>query len=302
LRQLQQTATLVIHNAWAVNFNLSLKSFKPNLEGVVNLVNFSLRATYGPHLYFISSISSTMGHHTPNGLTPEDVVTTTVPAPNGYANSKYIAERLLAEVAERSSGAFHPAYSRVGQIAGPVRSSGLWNRAEWFPSLILSSAHIGALPESLGPALDRIDWVPIDLLAEVLVDLALTRSVRVDEIVEVHHPVSPSPLSWNDIRPAVVEALKNSSGANVENVTFREWLHRVRQDIEGAGVDGEKELQELLAQNPAAKLLNFFDQVMSQSTMENSLDTQLTTRRCRKLQAVGAIKAVWIQKWVREWL
>ncbi|KAJ5644413.1 NRPS-like enzyme [Penicillium longicatenatum] len=265
LRQLQQTATLVIHNAWAVNFNLSLRSFKPNLEGVVNLVNFSLRATYGPHLYFISSISSTMGHHTQNGLTPEDVVTTTVPAPNGYANSKYIAERLLAEVAERSSGAFHPAYSRVGQIAGPVRSSGLWNRAEWFPSLVLSSAHIGALPESLGPALDRIDWVPIDLLAEILVDLALTRSVRVDGIVAVHHPVNPNPLSWNDIRPAVVEALKNSSGANVETVTFREWLHRVRQDIEVAGVDGDKELQELLAQNPAAKLLDFFDQVMSQT-------------------------------------
>ena len=41
-KTLQETTTLVIHNAWAVNFNLSLSSFKPHLAGVVNLANFSL--------------------------------------------------------------------------------------------------------------------------------------------------------------------------------------------------------------------------------------------------------------------
>ncbi|KAJ5768772.1 hypothetical protein N7520_003331 [Penicillium odoratum] len=301
-QQLQQTVTLVIHNAWAVNFNLSLSSFKPNLDGVVNLVNFCLQASHTPHLYFISSISSTMGYSTENGLTPEKVVTSALPGPNGYANSKYCAEHILAEVPEKSAGALHPGFSRVGQIAGPVRSSGLWNKAEWFPSLVLSSLHIGALPDTLGPAMDRIDWMPIDLLAEVLVELAITSSVKSDEPMSVHHPVNLNPLSWNNIRPAVVEALKHYSGETVETVPFREWLQRVRRNVEVGGTTGDKQLEGLLAKNPAAKLLEFFEQIMSQSKVENALDTQLTAQRCAKLHAVSAVKSEWIQKWVREWL
>ncbi|KAE8321898.1 hypothetical protein BDV39DRAFT_210265 [Aspergillus sergii] len=87
-------------------------------------------------------------HRTDNGLTPEELITTTTPAPNSYTNS---------------------------QIAGPVRSPSLWNKAEWFPSLVLSSLHVGALPDTLAPALDRIDWVPSDLLAAILVNLALKK-------------------------------------------------------------------------------------------------------------------------------
>lgn len=303
LQKLQQTVTLTIHNAWAVNFNLSLSSFKPNLSSVVNLINFTGQAKHNPGFYFISSISSMLGYSTENGLTPEKVITSSIPAPNGYANSKYLSEHLLASVSSK----IQPAFARVGQVAGPVRSAGLWNKTEWFPSLVLSSVHVGALPDTLGPALDRIDWVPIDLLSEVLVDLALATKSGADGEIKVHHPVNLNPLTWSDIRPAVASALSKTAGKTVETVPFHEWLQLVRKDIESAGGGRDKaikeaELQALLAKNPAAKLLEFFEGVMAQTEKENVLDTQLTAQSSEKLRAVGAVKSEWIEKWVGEWL
>ncbi|OOF90646.1 hypothetical protein ASPCADRAFT_178602 [Aspergillus carbonarius ITEM 5010] len=296
---LQQTTTLIIHNAWAVNFNLSLPSFKPNLAGVVNLINFA-QSAQSPHLFFISSISSTMGHRTDNGWTPETVIQTTTPAPNGYADSKYVAELLLDHAARQSH--VHASFARVGQVAGAVRSPGLWNQAEWFPSLVMSSRHVGALPDTFGPALDRIDWMPIDLLAEVLVELALAEAA--DGAVKVYHPVNRHPLAWGDIRPVVAAALSKVSGKMVETVPFREWVQRVRQDIESVGVGqlSEGELQTMLAKNPAAKLLEFFEGVMSQTARENVLDTEITARLSEKLRMVSGVQPEWIEKWVGEWI
>ncbi|KAE8346860.1 hypothetical protein BDV24DRAFT_174499 [Aspergillus arachidicola] len=298
-----QTTTLVIHNAWAVNFNLSLASFKPNLAGVVNLINFCGQSGQNPHLFFISSISSTMGHRTDNGLTPETVIKTTTPAPNGYADSKYLAEQLLDQAARQDPVHVHASFARVGQIAGPVRSPGLWNKAEWFPSLVMSSLHLGALPNTLGPALNRVDWMPIDLLAEVLVDLALRdHGATAGGSVKVYHPVNPHPLDWEAVRPVVAEALSKASRKTVDTIPFQDWVQRVRQDIETGTKLNDGELQALLARNPAAKLLEFFEGIMSQTERENVLDTRLTVQLSEKLQAVDAVKPEWIQKWAEEWL
>ncbi|KAE8399727.1 hypothetical protein BDV37DRAFT_275084 [Aspergillus pseudonomiae] len=265
----------------------------PNLVGVVKLINFAHNATQPPHLFFISSISSTMGYQTGNGLTPEESITTTTQALNDYANSKYLAEHLLAQAAKQSF--LRASFARVGRIAGP-----------WFPSLVLSSLHVGALPDTLGPALDRIGWVPIDLLAEVLVDLALNKDKATNESVNVFHPVNLHPLTWEAIRPIVANARLKASGKTAETIPFGDWVQQIRQDIETAGT-GDKalsneELQALVAKSPAVKLLEFFEDIMSKSTPENVLDTQLTAQRSEKLQAVEAVKREWIQKWVGEWV
>lgn len=305
LQELQESTTLVIHNAWPVNFNLSLASFKPHLLGVVNLINFSAQGAYSPRLFFISSISSTIGHHTDTGLTPESIVTTTTPAPNGYANSKYVAEHLLAYAAQQSSDSLasdqfgQVAVARVGQVAGPIRSRGLWNKTEWFPSLVLSSLHLHAVPDAIGPALDCIDWVPVDLLADILVDLALLRS---SSALNFYHLVNLHPQSWKEIRPIVANTLCKISGKALETIPEREWVLRVRRDVELPSQAGEKELQLRLSRNPAAKLLEFFETAMAQRTPENALDVQSTTEVSEKLREVDAVKPEWIQKWVQEWL
>ncbi|KAL2785317.1 acetyl-CoA synthetase-like protein, partial [Aspergillus keveii] len=301
--RLQQSATIIIHNAWTVNFNLSLPSFRPNLDGVVNLINFSVKSPNSPHLFFLSSISSTIRHHTTSGLTPEAVTQTTTPAPNGYAESKYLAE-LLLDYAMRQKLLPRASFARVGQVAGAKRSRGLWNKAEWVPSLVISSLHVSALPDTLGPELGRIDWMPIDLLVEVLVDLALSERGSASDSVNVYHPVNLHPLSWEDIRPMVADALLKITGKRVDIVSPQEWLQLVRQDIESTGSApglSETDLQGVLARNPAAKLLEFFTAFMAQTKRGDVLDTRITAKASNRLRAVSAVQPEWIEKWVREW-
>ncbi|KAJ5263339.1 NRPS-like enzyme [Penicillium angulare] len=300
LQKLQQTATLVIHNAWTVNFNLSLASFKPQLEGVVNLINFSAQATSSPRILFVSSISSVLGNRTAHGLTPESLITTESPAPNGYATSKYIAEHLLGYAARRGlSGA---AFARVGQVAGPIRSPGLWNKSEWFPSVALSSVQLGAVPSDLGVSLSRVDWVPIDLLSDILVDLSLLNNSE----LSVYHLVNLHPKSWEALQPAILDALQKVTGRPLETIPLRNWVLRVRKDIESAGRGGkgldEKKLELHLAKNPAAKLLEFFEALVTQAQPDDLLDTQKTAQASKKLGDVDSIKPEWVQKWVKEWL
>jgi nucleoside-diphosphate-sugar epimerase len=303
LKTLQETATLVIHNAWAVNFNLSLASFKPHLSGVVNLINFCSSSAKFPHLFFISSVSSVMGHQTESHVTPEAVIKTDTPAPNGYANSKYLAEQLLDYAARECS--IRTSFARLGQIAGAVRSKGLWNKTEWFPSLVLSSLHVGAVPESIGSRLDRIDWVPIDLLTEVLSDLILRGEDPgiPTQSPGVFHPLNLHPVKWEDIRPVVVDALSKHTGKCVEVIPAQSWLQRVRQNLENNRALGDRELQILLLKNPAAKLSGFFEESMSSHLgPDNLLDTTLTAMGSDTLRGVDGIKSKWVQKWVDEWI
>ena len=297
--KLQQTATHIIHNAWAVNFNLPLASFKPHLSGVVNLINLASEGVYTPRLFFVSSISSTMGHKTESGLIPETLIDTSSPAPNGYADSKYVAEHFLGYASKQ--GLVPSAFARVGQIAGSIHSPGLWSKSEWFPSLVLSSVHLGALPDTLG-GMDRVDWVPIDLLAEVLVDV--TFNGKFDSELGVYHPVNLNPKQWKDLLPLVVEAVQTSFGKTLQMIPACDWIQRVRQDIElatkGDKVADEKKLYSQLEKNPAAKLLQFFEEVLAQTT-SSILDTKDTADCTKKLRNVQAVQSEWIQKWVKEW-
>lgn len=298
--QLQGTVTAIFHNAWNVNFNLSLSSFKPELLSVVNLINFTASSETLPHLFFISSMSSILGHRTGSETMPEAVVTINRPSLNGYAGSKYIAEHIIDHAVKYSS--IRASIVRVGQVAGAVNTPGLWNKSEWFPSLVISSREIGALPQNFGPTLGQIDWVPVDLLAGVLVDLALSEPSDAGS-VEVFHPLNLHPKTWDDVAHVVSRELTSFTGKPLEIVTLSEWVQRVRKNMEAGGESGssDENLRQKLEKNPAAKLLSFFEGIDS-AAPSNTLDTQNTASMSHKLRAIDGVKAAWIRKWVGEWV
>ncbi|KAL9601174.1 MAG: hypothetical protein Q9179_002955 [Wetmoreana sp. 5 TL-2023] len=313
--ELTSSCITVIHNAWPVNFNLSTDSFRPQLDSVVNLTKLVASSKQSSQLVFISSISSVMAHGIGEPVIPEAMIDigSRVHA-NGYAESKYLSEHLIHYACERLSA--HCAILRVGQLAGAVKSHGTWNPAEWFPSLVISSAHVGALPESLGAMLDNIDWVPIDLLAESAVEIAFAEfsseppaapSKLSSNTVAVYNLVSPNPVQWETLRLAVSDALSHLLQKPIGFVTSEVWMKKIHEDLESMVSDRttieDRDVENTVQLNPAAKLLQFYEDSLSQhGGAAIKWEMKETLRQSKTLRQLQSIQRVWLQNWMEAWL
>lgn len=168
---LLRSVTHVIHNAWNVNFNRSFDSFaNTHIHGVWQLIDFCLTSKHRARLLFVSSESTVKGtNQGQDGHIPERIAEDWISAVDmGYAESKLVAERLVAVASQRSS--LRAIICRVGQIAGPILKQGIWSKHEWIPSLVASSVHLGKFPASLGSR-NIINWIPVDIVSRIIIDL-----------------------------------------------------------------------------------------------------------------------------------
>lgn len=262
ISDLRDTVNIIIHNAWKVDFNHSLASFETvHIQGVRNFIDFSASSRLAPRIVFVSSISSVGAWHTTlepqrqssgenKVVIPEEFPPTAkVSQPIGYAESKAVSEQILA-VAAKSSGP-KASIVRVGQIAGPIgKSSGaIWNQNEWFPLLLKTSKALGMIPQ--GSLLNIIDWIPVDVLATVMVELAIPRHrpglqiPQEKEALQVYNLVNPSRTTWNELLPAVRPYI-----GDPEIVTMQEWV----SELEKVNKDDPNVIVSL----PAVKILDFF--------------------------------------------
>ncbi|KAH8799324.1 hypothetical protein F5884DRAFT_758350 [Xylogone sp. PMI_703] len=300
------STTDIILNAWPVNFNIPLAAFREQLSGICNVINFGLNAHQSPSILFISSISAVLlCDHSP---IPETIIfDPTVPASMGYGKSKYIAERLLHYAAEKLHVSARIA--RVGQISGPVRTGSGWNRSEWLPSLVITSSNVRAVPDRLGSLQQKIDWIPMDVLAEVLVELAFKpvaglegRDIVVEDDVRcsaiVFHVMNPHPTTWDALLPSVIETLRlaNQGKGDIEIVSFEKWLQKLKEaaDVNIADVNS------LIETNPAVKMVDAYETLLSTEAPEFVMDR--VVRASTKLKEVEAISPYWVRRWCKEWL
>lgn len=301
---------IIIHNAWPVNFNLRLSAFQPQLAGLVNLFRLSTTSTCSGHpasLIFISSVSAvgTGGPAVEKRPVPEQVPTLSdEPKTNGYARSKFLSE-LLCESAAQKLG-IPVTIARVGQVAGAVRlSGGEWNRKEWFPSLVIGSLSMGSLPDNLGTQFTDIDWLPADLLADVLVDLVQDQLMSEPETSGsacVYNLRNPHPTAWELLLPSIIDTARTLLGPNrvPEVVPPSIWLEQLDAASTETG-DGA-------VTNPAIKLVEFYrnylwglgEQVAGKKTPPMSVEK--ANAHSTAFRDLPAIKPQWIQKWVGEWV
>ncbi|KAI0388936.1 acetyl-CoA synthetase-like protein [Xylariaceae sp. FL0594] len=246
---LAQETTNIVHNAYPVNFLLNLGTFVPHFEYLKNVMRFAMTARNTPEIAFVSSITATSPVPVGDTLVMAESVLEVDTATKsllrqGYARSKYICERLLADYASITG---NPAsVLRVGQVCGPVSRTGstrrYWNATEWLPSLVISSKFIGAVPSSLGPGSTAVDWVPVDKLGDMVCEIITNDTKQVGEGLRVFNIVHPCPASWSSLLPAVVEGVEPS-----------EWIARLERSEKGSHI---------IRQNPAVKLVDFYTQMM----------------------------------------
>jgi nucleoside-diphosphate-sugar epimerase len=88
---------VIIHNAWKLDFNLSLFSFEPHIRGTRNLIDLALSGPDPSNTRFVftSSVASVQGWDRSKGPVPEEVLKDArVAIGTGYGESKYVAERV----------------------------------------------------------------------------------------------------------------------------------------------------------------------------------------------------------------
>lgn len=315
--QLIASPILVIHNAWPVNFNMPINSFRPQLDSVVNLIALISRSEQPSRLFFISSVSSVMAAGLTASRIPERIVQVDLAAhPNGYAESKYLSELLLHYACEKSF--FDCSVARVGQLTGAAANFGGWNRSEWFPSLVLSSAHIGFLPDSLGASFDKMNWIPIDLAARAIVEIATRKALKENfggamatepssRQVQVYHLVNPHNVQWRSMCLRIANTISRLTSTTPKVVESKTWIAKVRDNLEDvvANYAGSKQqdIEAALQSNPAAKLLDFYQHIMRQvdgAVVEWELGE--TLRHSKELSQIPGLQEAWMDKWVGEWL
>ncbi|KAH7336688.1 hypothetical protein BKA65DRAFT_563960 [Rhexocercosporidium sp. MPI-PUGE-AT-0058] len=298
--RLKQDVAVIIHSQWQVNFNLALPSFHPHIAGVLNLTKFSSIAHFSPPINFISSIGTVSNYaslYNEPRIPEIPYHDPKVAANAGYAESKWIAERLLEEAGKTG---VRSNIMRVGQIAGPVevgtRETGEWNRSEWFPSLITSSKYLKCLPTEL-PGHSEIAWIPVDTLSRILYEIVTSdiEESKTSPPTKIFHLANPAASKWSALVLAIAEFLQSRSASGTESpmetVPFATWFAK----LEGSSKsDGDVDA------NPGIKLLPFF-QSMRDGIDEVKLDTTDSMQMSSSLRELEPVGEEWMGIWLKQW-
>ncbi|PQE31162.1 NRPS-like enzyme protein [Rutstroemia sp. NJR-2017a WRK4] len=263
MEQFKTEVSLIIHLAWSVNFIIGLQSFEPHLAGLRNLLNLSLSVyrSEPARIYYASSISTAENTPAP-AVIPDAPIEDFNNALNmGYAQSKLVGEHMVLNAARGGARAYA---LRIGQIVGD-RENGVWNEAEFIPSMIRSALTMKALPILH----ENCSWIPVDTLATAIleVDQTVKAGPRPNAIDMVNPPViynmvNPDVFSWAELLHEL-----DAAGLDFKAMPFGDWLQRLRE----SAASGNE------AENPAVKLLDHFEQRYLQSTNGNTYASASTS-------------------------
>lgn len=287
-KNLVNTVTHLIHNAWPMSAKRALPGFEPQFETMRGLINMARDvAAHRPTSFrftfqMVSSIG-VVGHYRLGDtehpiMVPEARVDIDSVLPNGYGDAKWTCERILDNTLHQYPQHFRPMVVRLGQIAGN-KSCGYWNPMEHFGFLVKSSQTLNALPDVSGKAY----WTPVNDVAAALLDLVLSDSSR--DAHPVYHIENPVGQSWKDLNAVLADALKIPT-SNL--IPFEEWVERVRRAPQ--------------KNNPAATLLEFLDDnYLRMSCGGLVLDVKNALEHSESLRKVGPVSEEVVRKYIHVW-
>lgn len=274
---LVERVDIIVHNAWKIDFNQPLSSFESQIQGVRNLIDLSIRSRRKPRIMFVSSVASimkwamTVGKGFAPETVPSDACSTALET--GYAESKYIAERVLYEANQRSG--VPVSILRVGQIGGSTMQGDVaFARQEWLASLIETSMTMGAVPTNVS----LIDWIPINELGSAILDIFHSENSSVE--AKVFNLVNPNPLEWD----ALVEMLIEHFGMIAKPMPLVQWVEELRKST---------------TSTPAAKLLGFFG-ALGQG-MQVRYRTENSAKASKTFRQMQPVSEGWVVVWLKQW-
>lgn len=162
---LSSEITHIFHGAWPMDFGRKLQSFRPQIHAMRSLIELALVAHRHnpfrrPRIVLASSIA-VVGRYplvAKQAVVPElPMADPSVTVPMGYAEAKWVCEKVMEDAALHFRDEIEPVIIRIGQISGSQRT-GFWSQAEHIPALVKASQSLGKLPVLKG-VFSAIDYI-----------------------------------------------------------------------------------------------------------------------------------------------
>jgi thioester reductase-like protein len=135
--------------------------------------------------------------------------------PDGYCQTKWVAERLVEQAAERGLAAI---IVRPGLVVGHSRT-GIANDQDLLGRLIKGCVQMGCYPALSG----KVDLTPVDYAARVI-----ARLVHGATTSRFYHVTNPQWLEWTTLFEWIAELVPN-----LEAVSFDAWKQRLQMAPDG---------------------------------------------------------------------
>lgn len=178
--------------------------------------------------------------------------------------------------------------------------------------IIVSSAYLHVFPKTF-PSRDHIDWLPVDKLSKILVEILSSasqpsnRQQLPDEEVsgpldgagvvgtKMYHVVNPQAASWSaDLAAEVLDAY---AGSIVQPVPFEEWVERLKASAEEAENDENIDVE----RNPAIRLVDFYSDSIGAKKGQRILPAEASTKASKTLRELGPLSRGWLDNWMVQW-
>ena len=210
-REIAERSEVIYHNGALVNFVQPYQTLKAaNVTGTEEVLRLACRGR-PKAIHYVSTVS--VFSEAPRYVTGHketDEPEQHGNLPNGYAESKWVAEKLVVAARERG---FQVSIYRPAIVAGYCRS-GAWNTGDFWCRLIKGCLQMSYAPRER----IRIDMAPVDYMSRAIVALS-QQTDAVGSIFHLNHPEPPYSDDWLDFY--------TSLGYRLQRIPYRDWLEKV---------------------------------------------------------------------------
>ena len=221
--RLANQVDVIYHNGAMVNFVYPYQAHKAsNVLGTQEVLRLASNVKL-KSVHFVSTLSILYSGGINDGrILRENVDRDQIGAPfGGYAQSKWVAEKLVEQAGER--GIPYAIY-RPGLVSGHSLT-GAWNTDNLISSMTRACVHLGSVPN-----LDvMVNIVPVDFVSAAIIQL----SKNPDNLGKVYHLDNPEPIHFSKLADWLA-----SQGFNARKVSFDEWRAELFRQVPYMPSDG----------------------------------------------------------------
>lgn len=211
-REIAAHVSAIYHNGALVNFIQPYRALKPaNVLGTQEVLR--LACTGKPKaIHYVSTLSvfSEKKPAHPQGFAEYDEPRLTEHLDNGYAQSKWVAEKLVRQARDRG---FQVSIYRPATVAGDTLN-GIWNVDDFLCRLLKGCIQLGSVPVGN----NRMDMAPVDYMSRAIVSLSLLPS-SIGACFHLNHPAPPYSdelVDWFSL-----------SGYRLDRIPYQEWVKKI---------------------------------------------------------------------------